>query len=832
MKGQSLLGGRIAARASKLGAAGAVGVAVVGLSGVSGCLNRPIEPIDPLTTSTVVERLTQSAVNKIDLLFMVDNSSSMADKQQVLSTAVPDLISGLVNPPCVDSMTGVALPAAMQPATPQAACPANAPDGAKREFPPIFDIHIGLISSSLGTFGANGCPDTENTCPGNMPNTSLNDHGHLVTRTDPCSGMNVPTYTVNGQAEGFLAWDPKQMLTPPGIADEATIESSLQDLVVGNGQSGCGFESQNEAWYRFLVDPSPYQMISLSGAGTVTTAGMDQVLLTQRNEFMRSDSLLAIIVLSDETDTSLKEYGQYPLFAQETTSSGQPFHLPHGRQECTDPAKGPADPCCLSCGEKAPATCPSDPTCVGAAGTYNSTNENLGLRAFGLSGWLMSHKARYGIEWFYQPSRYVQALTSPTVQDSAGNMVTNPIFKQNPTEPNASVRDPGLVFYAAITGVPWQLIARQDTNGTPDLKGGVDALDKTQTGGFKTYEELLLKDSHGNTFWDDIVGDPENYVYPLSPYMQESTVPRLDKNGNGILDPITGTSTAPPQAGAGPNTINGHEWTPALPAGDIEYACIFDLPTPKDCTTTVPCDCTVGAAADNPLCDPNPNDNMKPSLQTRAKAYPGVKNLAVAKGLESQGIAASICPAQLTDNTQSDYGYRPAVNAIINRLKQALTGECLPRTLTPDATGEVPCLIIEARNTDACACDPTKARAPVSTAHMPAELAAKQDPLDQTADWNCFCEITQAGTAAPGESAADAAGDLTACQGDAADPPLNTVDNMTVNGWCYVDDSGATPIGNPKIVANCPATEKRLIRFVGQGQPTPGATLFITCEGQ
>ena len=284
-------------------------------------------------------------------------------------------------------------------------------------------------------------------------------------------------------------------------------------------------------------------MISLSGAtGSVVTAGMDQVLLTQRNEFMRSDSLLAIIMLSDETDTSLKEYGQYPLFAQETQSNNQPFHLPHGRQECTDPMKGPADPCCLSCGEKAPPSCPADSTCVGPAGTYNSMNENLGLRAFGLSGWLQSHKARYGIEWFYQPSRYVQALTSATVQDSAGNMVTNPIFKQNPNEPNASVRDPGLVFYAAITGVPWQLIARDAT----DLKSGTDPLDMTQVGGFKTYEELNLKDSHGNTFWDDIVGDPENYVYPLSPYMQESTAPR---SGTGTPSPARRSRPRPRRTG-------------------------------------------------------------------------------------------------------------------------------------------------------------------------------------------------------------------------------------------------------------------------------------------
>ena len=63
---------------------------------------------------------------------------------------------------------------------------------------------------------------------------------------------------------------------------------------------------------------------------------------------------------------------------------------------------------------------------------------------------------------------------------------------------------------------------------------------------------------------------------------------------------------------------------------------------------------------------------MKPTLQTRAKAYPGVKNLAIAKGMKAQGIVASICPAQLTDSTQPDYGYRPAVSSILAGLKKRL----------------------------------------------------------------------------------------------------------------------------------------------------------------
>ncbi|EYF06119.1 Hypothetical protein CAP_2309 [Chondromyces apiculatus DSM 436] len=77
-------------------------MAALATVGTFGCLQRPIETLEPRTTTTIVERLTQSAVDKIDILLAIDNSISMADKQDILALAVPDLVEGLVNPPCVD----------------------------------------------------------------------------------------------------------------------------------------------------------------------------------------------------------------------------------------------------------------------------------------------------------------------------------------------------------------------------------------------------------------------------------------------------------------------------------------------------------------------------------------------------------------------------------------------------------------------------------------------------------------------------------------------------------------------------------------------------------
>src|SRR4051794_275113 len=46
----------------------------------------------------VFGKVAASGIDKIDLLLVVDNSRSMADKQQILAATVPDVIRGLVAP--------------------------------------------------------------------------------------------------------------------------------------------------------------------------------------------------------------------------------------------------------------------------------------------------------------------------------------------------------------------------------------------------------------------------------------------------------------------------------------------------------------------------------------------------------------------------------------------------------------------------------------------------------------------------------------------------------------------------------------------------------------
>src|SRR5450755_349598 len=79
---------------------------------------------------------------KVDLLFDIDNSASMGDKQAYLAKAVPELVTRLVRPNCFDDVTSKLV----GPST-LGACPT----GSTIEFAPVHDMHLGVISSSLGT---------------------------------------------------------------------------------------------------------------------------------------------------------------------------------------------------------------------------------------------------------------------------------------------------------------------------------------------------------------------------------------------------------------------------------------------------------------------------------------------------------------------------------------------------------------------------------------------------------------------------------------------------------------------------------------------------------
>src|SRR3974390_735746 len=124
----------------------------VALGGIgAACLTRPVLTADPILPTNFVISVESAAVNKVDLLFLIDNSASMGDKQKLLAQAIPDMITRLITPNCVD---GNGLPLAGVTSDRTGHCAMG-----KAEFPPVHDMHIGIVSSSLGDRGGTVCPE-------------------------------------------------------------------------------------------------------------------------------------------------------------------------------------------------------------------------------------------------------------------------------------------------------------------------------------------------------------------------------------------------------------------------------------------------------------------------------------------------------------------------------------------------------------------------------------------------------------------------------------------------------------------------------------------------
>ncbi len=379
----------------------------------------------------------------------------------------------------------------------------------------------------------------------------------------------------------------------------------------------------------------------------------------------------------------------------------QGFQPPRGTMACLT---NPADPNCTSCAING-----SDPNC--ANGNYSAQNEwgfNINLRH-------VHQKAKYGLDLQFPMSRYVNGLKGGTVPDRDGeyptngsgqvatnyagtNDCTNPLYASSLPDGSqvdkaslcmlpAGTRPTDLVFYAHIGGVPWQLLHFMPNDATASA--------------------LVTAD------WVKILGNnPENYDYTgIDPHMIESYQPRA-----GLPDPTMADNA---------DMENGREWiTDTNPAQngafvDREFACTFPLTTPRDCTAagnSASCDCPVTAGVTwmhqyaPPVCGGagSLNTGVPQTTQIAAKSYPTIREIELSNLMGTQGILSSICPIHVSDNATMDdplYGYRPAVAVIVDRLKAALSNQCLPEKLTPATDGSIPCLILEAlpNPTDTCA---------------------------------------------------------------------------------------------------------------------------------
>jgi hypothetical protein len=263
-------------------------------------------------------------------------------------------------------------------------------------------------------------------------------------------------------------------------------------------------------------------------------------------------------------------------------------------------------------------------------------------------------KRRFGIDALHPTHRYVDALTKATVPNRSGQLVPNPLF----TDSSGAGKTRALnnVLFVPIVGVPWQDIATEDSI----VGAGLTYLTAAQMVEQGRWGWLVPQCLSSGT--DGVCDSWDLLDVPGDPLMVESTFPRTGVN------PATGAPLAPTSAGVGANPINGHELD--IPDnGDLQYACTFALTEPRDCATTpdgtaCECDGDPGLQKD-PLCQQP--DNSYSTLQRYAKAYPGTRQLQVAKDLGPNAVLGSLCPKTLEPQSPAR-GYAPVVDAIVRQL--------------------------------------------------------------------------------------------------------------------------------------------------------------------
>jgi len=564
----------------------------------------------------------QKTSDKLDVLFVVDNSISMADKQHLLSTSLPNFVSRLVNPWCVDAQ---GKPVATQPQTGAMACGSGA-----RERSPVNDLHLGVITSSLGSHGGAVCATPNNA------DDHPDDHGELL----PRQRANLPSYN----NAGYLVYNPTG---EAGTANITNVIADLQTTVNAVGESGCGFEAPLEAMYRFLVDPEPpFSIEKVNGVSAPTK--INDALLAQRKAFLRPDSAVAIVILSDENDCSIVDEGSGWFVGTNTA------RMPRSTTACDSNAN---DPCCRSCATSEalpPGSCAAlsaDANCkVVPSGqsyaTWDVLHDSLNLRCF-------AQQKRFGFDLLYPIERYSDALSNPKVRTRAQALVDNPLLA---ARDGKGPRSATLISVSLIVGAPWQDLAATESLSTGPIR----------------YLDGAALQSNGR--WPLLLGNRTLNLPPSDPFMIESVEPRTGQNPLTQTPIVSFTSTNPTA-----NVINGHEQNFAQ-LDDLQLACTFPLFAPRACPNGVQtCDCSADKAGNldalkainSPLCQP-PGGGPVTSTQYFGKGYPGTRELGFAKLLGARAVPASICPRTLSDENSPDFAYNPAFSALLTRIGATL----------------------------------------------------------------------------------------------------------------------------------------------------------------
>lgn len=231
--------------------------------GVVGCLDRPVAKPNTTLQSGVRLPVVNDAIENVDILFEIDNSNSMSENQANLSSNFGLLIDRLINPP-INPMT-------MRP-----------------RYPPVKSLHVGVISSDLGTPGSvvPSCANSDTGDDGilNPVRNGLAIRTHQPWTTAPPGRRPARCTNDPNQYPSFLRFD-ATMTNVAEFRDDFICNAYLST-------GGCGLEQQLESAYRALVVRNP----RVQAGNTDPNAG-----------FVRENAVLAIVLVTDEEDGSTRD---------------------------------------------------------------------------------------------------------------------------------------------------------------------------------------------------------------------------------------------------------------------------------------------------------------------------------------------------------------------------------------------------------------------------------------------------------------------------------------------------------------------------------------------
>ncbi len=186
-------------------------------------------------------------LDKVDILLVIDNSDSVSPKQEALKQQLPRMLNALTTGQTADM-----------------------------SFPPAASVNVAVVTTDMGV-GSDAVDTGIASCVG------LGQDGTFVRPGETELAGCEASYP------GFLAYDGSK-------AALATVDTVACVPVVGTG--GCGFEQPLEAALKALWPAGDDSVSFLAGAGH----GEDE-----NAGFLRPDSLLVVVVVTDEDDCSVSD---------------------------------------------------------------------------------------------------------------------------------------------------------------------------------------------------------------------------------------------------------------------------------------------------------------------------------------------------------------------------------------------------------------------------------------------------------------------------------------------------------------------------------------------